>query len=188
MRTIGKVNHILIILIFITLFFLVLGISYSFFYANLIGVETEPTIDADAGEMTFHYETGPAISAKDIAPSTEPFATKNVTITANNTTVTNLYYQLKIQIYQNTFSSSAISYTLTGTNNTGNGTLIPNQTTRKGLNYQNEIIDNGSFIGTVTNAVHSYEIKFYFYETDYDQLGDLGQIFNASIVLENYEP
>lgn len=89
---------------------------------------------------------------------------------------------------ENNFSTNAISYTLQGTNNAGNGKLIANVTTRTGINTTNIKLGRGNFTGVLENAVHTYQMYFYFYETNTDQSNDLGKTFRAHITMEKYLP
>lgn len=89
---------------------------------------------------------------------------------------------------ENNFSTNAISYTLQGTNNAGNGKLIANVTTRTGINTTNIKLGRGNFTGVLENAVHTYQMYFYFYETNTGQSNDLGKTFRAHITMEKYTP
>ena len=160
MKTVKKLNLILIIIIIVT---------------------------GSSGTLKMHYDSGPEMIANKLAPSTEPFVTKTFTVKGNNTSVLSLNYQIKIVVENNTFSTNAITYTLTGTNNAGNGNTIPNVTTRTGIN-STKVIGTGNFSGKVTNAVHTYELKLYFYLTQNNQIDDLGKTFKAKLLLENLWP
>lgn len=186
MKSLRLINKVLASLIIVAVFFLVVGVAYSYYVARLSGQETGTTITGKAGHMEFEYIGGAEIIAEDIAPSTDPFITKNFTIKGTNTTDADMYYKISLIIDENTFSNNAISYTLTGTNTTGNGVLISNITTRQEIGTENKTIGIGNYSGKITEGIHTYELKLYFYETQYDQLGDLGKTFKAHILAENY--
>ncbi|MDD2504711.1 MAG: hypothetical protein PHF21_00360 [Bacilli bacterium] len=188
MKLLNSVNKFLYGLILIVLLFFVIGIAYAFFSADLFNSETGTTITAGSGTMKIEYSGGPQITVSDLAPSTTPFASKTFTIKANNTTTDMLKYRLFINKTQNTFSTGGITYTLSGTNTSGKGTLVPDVSARKSLatGAGNELIGTGSYTGAVTNAVHTYELKLYFYLTENDQMIDLGKSFTAKIVTESY--
>ena len=185
MKKLSLINKIIAAVIVVALFFLVVGVAYSYYVAKLSGQEIGTTITGKTGNMKIDYEGGAELSAIDIAPSNEPFIIKNFTVTGTNTTDAEMPYQIMMVIDENTFSTDAISYTLTGTNTSGNGEVAPDITNRENLNTLDKSIGSGKFIGKVTNSIHSYELKLYFYETDYDQLGDLGKTFRAHLEIKN---
>lgn len=187
MKTIKIINKILVVIIIVAVFLLTVGTAYSYYLAKLSNIETGTTINSSGGTLKMEYNSGPEIVANKLVPSTDPFATKTFTVKGNNSTVLQMYYQIKIVVENNTFSTNAITYTLTGTNNAGNGNIIPNIPTRTAIN-STKVIGTGNFNGVVTNAVHTYELKLYFYKTEDNQIDDLGKTFKAHLLLENYIP
>ncbi|MDD2505519.1 MAG: hypothetical protein PHF21_04560 [Bacilli bacterium] len=153
--------------------------------ADFFDNENEPSIVASSGEMDFYYNGGPLITISDIAPSNDPFITKTFTINANNTTDEEMLYQINLEIIDNSFEQNSISYTLKGTNLDNKGILSTDVLTKEGIGKEDVNLGIGKFIGKVTNAAHSYEIKFYFYRDNYNQLDDLGKIFKANINIES---
>ena len=90
---------------------MLVGITYSYFVANLIGVETNTTITADAGKMDIVYDGGSQINATGLAPSDEPFGTKNFTVTGTSTIdLSEMNYKISLVIDENTLSENAISF------------------------------------------------------------------------------
>ena len=188
MKVLKITNKILACLVFVALFSLLFGITYSYFTAQISGSETNTTLTVEAGDMAINFNGGPAITANDIAPSTSAFATKTFTVTGTKTTNEDMGYKLILVIEENTFSNNAISYTLTGTNTSSNGIVVPNITTRVGVGTENNEIGTGSFSGATTSAVHTYEMKFYFYVTNEDQLADMNKTFRSHIEISGHNP
>ena len=187
MKTLTVINKVLIGIIMVTVFIFIGGITYSFFTAGLTGVEVDQTITAEAGDMKVVYDGGPNINALDIQPSTEPFATKTFTLSGTSTMENNqMGYKLYLVIDENTFSENAISYTLESTNTSSNGEVVPSITERQGLNGDDIYLGRAKYIGKVTNAIHTYTLKTYFYETWKNQSADMRKKFKAHINAESW--
>lgn len=183
------INKILLGIILLTGFFLIVGVTYSFFTSGLTGQEVDTTITVEAGDMRIVYDGGPDITALNIKPSEEPFATKNFTITGTNTFSNDeMWYEISLIVDENTFSTNALSYTLEGVNNAANGKIISDILTRQAINNTNIKLGRGNFSGLVTGGVHTYTLKVYFYETWLDQSIDLRKKFKAHIEIEDYIP
>ncbi|MDD4407253.1 MAG: hypothetical protein PHF30_04370, partial [Bacilli bacterium] len=91
-----KINKILKKLITILLFFLLLGLSYSYFTANITGSETATTITASGGTMNITYNGGNNINMVNIYPREAAWGTKTFTLTGNNTTDLTMNYHLNL--------------------------------------------------------------------------------------------
>lgn len=187
MKVLKIVNKILKYVIFISIFFMLIGITYSFFVAGLTGVETDTTITMDSGNMDIVYSSGPAINATGLAPSDTSFGTKNFTITGTSTIdLSEMNYKISLVIDENTLSKNAISFKLTSTNTSGNGMVVPSIEEDIYVGTNNIELGIGKFIGPVNNAVHTYQMKFYFYETNTDQSNDINKNFKAHVSIESY--
>lgn len=172
-------------LIILVVVFLVAGIAYSYFIANLQGAETETTINLESGSMHIVYDGGSKIETMDFAPSNEPFIIKNFTITGTSTVNnTDLGYKVSLIIDENTFSKDAISYTFESTNNASNGAVIPPVTIHQMLNTEDVILGTGYFTGMFSNLVHSYRLKLYFLDLEENDLQDLNKTIKAHILVE----
>ena len=172
MKVLKIVNKILKYVIFISIFFMLIGITYSFFVARLTGVETDTTITMDSGNMDIVYSSGPAINATGLAPSDTSFGTKNFTITGTSTIdLSEMNYKISLVIDENTLSKNAISFALESTNTSDNGSVVPSIADEYYLGTENISLGNGKFIGPVSNAVHTYQMKFYYRES-IDQSSD----------------
>ncbi|MDD2208565.1 MAG: hypothetical protein PHU45_04360, partial [Bacilli bacterium] len=188
MKTVKIINKILAGIIIVAVFFLTVGVAYSYYLARLNDIETGTTVTGNTGNLKMEYDGGPEIIANNIAPSTDPFATKTFTVKGNNTTAIQMYYQIKIVVAENTFSEDAITYTLTGINTAANGNTIPDITTRTPINQESSSLGIGNYDGKITDGVHTYELNIYFYKTEDNQIDDLGKTFKAHLLLENYIP
>ena len=173
-------------LIILVVIFLVVGLAYSYFKANLKGIETDTTINLESGSMRIVYEGGSKIEVMDFAPSNEPLAVKNFTITGNST-INNavLGYKISLIIDENTFSEDAISYTLESANIAGNGEVIPSILEHQAINNEDILLGTGYFTGIISNSVHSYKLKFYFLDIEENNIQDIDKYFEVHILVEN---
>lgn len=187
MKVIKNINKILKYCIFIVIFFMLVGITYSYFVANITGVETDTTITLDAGKMEIEFDGGNGIEATGLYPSDEAFGTKDFTVTGTSTIEqSEMYYKISLIIDENGISKNAISFTMTSTNTSDNGYIVPAIPDDIYVGTNRIELGVGKFIGDVDGAIHSYQMKFYYYETGNDQSGDINQTFKAHILIENY--
>lgn len=185
MKKLRIINKILAGLVIVAIFGLFVGIAYSYFVARLSGVETDKTIQGVTGYMEIEYDGGAEINVLDIAPSTEPFITKTFTVTGTNTTESELSYKILLIVDENTFSTDSLSYTLTSINTSNNGAVAPSITERQNINIFDKYLGTGKFVGKINEKIHTYELRLYFYETDYDQIAELDKTFRAHIEIKN---
>ncbi|MDO4375838.1 MAG: hypothetical protein Q4C33_01515 [bacterium] len=161
----------------------VAGISYAFFTAGLSS-ETSTTVRADAGTMKITYDGGKNISLDGIYPRDEVWATKNITVTGNNTTDAEMYYKLTLVVDLNTFKTSdPLQYELVSTNTSTNGEVIPsvNKTDITGLS-----IDlNKGYFAKASNAKHTYLLKIYYPKKTISQNANQGAEFSAHVEIES---
>ena len=113
------------------LFIFIFGLSYAYFIGNIVGAEDSTTVTGNSGIMQIQYNGGAAINVNSFFPSATAFATKNFTVTGNNSTNQTMYYNITLVMESNTFSCNALQYKLTSTNTGGNGSVIPSITTMK---------------------------------------------------------
>lgn len=128
----GKYNFnvLIMVLLIVAIVIIAFGVTYAYFTANITNSETATTITTAAGTMSIVYSGGSAINATNIAPGWT--ASKTFTITGTNTTTSpasNMYYTCNLVITTNTFTNSAIKYTLTSTNTGSVGALLAGATT-----------------------------------------------------------
>jgi len=96
-----------------------------------------------------------------------------------------MYYHLILVLDENTFRSSALTYTLDSNNIDDNGYTVPEIITQTGIKTgEREIfLGNGMFTPTNNeNKVHSYTLKLYFPKIEHFEHGiDQGKTFKAHI-------
>ena len=166
------------------------GTSYAFFTATVSGSETASTITITGGTMTIKYagvSSGTVQTPTNIYPKAAAWVTKNFTVTGTNTTDATMAYQIVLKVQNNTFSTDALKYKLTGTNTGENGTVI-NVATATGIATGSSDITLGgsSAKGTFTNAsdkVHTYKLEIFFPETNANQNTDKGKNFAGYVTI-----
>lgn len=167
------------IIIVVILVALGLLISYSYFTSNLTGVETATTINAENGTLNVSFSGSNKISVDDIKLEENTFDVKTFTIMGNSTG--NLKYTLKLRVDENTFNDGEISYTLSSTNSTKNGEIIPsitnNVSIKNGKSNEQIGLINGIFIDAV-NDIHTYVMSFNYHGTD-----STNKKINATIIV-----
>jgi len=186
MKQLKIINKSLIGLIVILIFFFLVGITYSYFLADITGSETETTLISESGKLDIVFDGGPTITSAGFFPSSEPFATKNFTVTGTSTAEEGFIgYRLLLIIDENTFSTGAISYTLTSTTS-GNGQPLQSTEDYKSLYTFSGYLGTGFFEGIAAGATHNYSLKFYFLDTDTDQTADMEKSIKAHVQIEKY--
>src|SRR5574344_945121 len=104
------------------------GFSYAFFTADIGGSEASTSIIVEGGKMNITYDGGANINLNNIYPKAEAWATKTFTVTGTNTTDLDMYYKLSLVVDSNTFANNSITYDMTSTNTSSNGTVAPSLT------------------------------------------------------------
>lgn len=179
------------IIVVVTIFALVLlcgGLTFAYF-TSFTSSESGSTIATKGGTMDITYASGDGnIIMENIYPRAAAWVNKSFTVTGNNTTDLNMYYGISLVVDNNDFRSY-LSYTLSGTNTSNNGNLIPNTT-------ENQTIFNG--VGTydlgvgsfnkATNAVHTYSFKIFFLDTGKEQNFVQEANFAAHLVINSITP
>ncbi|MFA7120592.1 MAG: hypothetical protein WC277_03885, partial [Bacilli bacterium] len=180
-------NKVLKRLIYVSLFFLILGLSYAYFAAQITGSESTTTITASGGTMDVTFDGGSSITMSKMYPRDAAWGTKTFTVTGNNTTDLVMYYYLNLVIKTNTFSYGSLKYKLTSTNTGSNGAVVPSITTMQeiGSGARNILLGSGSFTGpTSGDKVHSYTLNIYYPDNDEDQGYDYAKIISAYVTVE----
>ena len=161
----------------------VIGISYAYFTAGLSS-ETSTTVRADAGTMNIVYDGGANITLSGIYPRDEVWATKNITVTGNNTTDAEMYYKLTLVVDSNTFNTSdPLQYELVSTNTSTNGEVIP-AISKTDITSSSVELGKGHFI-KANNAEHTYQLKIYYPKKETSQNDNQGASFNAHVEIES---
>ena len=160
-------------------FICIVGISYAFFTAGLSS-ETSTTLRADAGTMKITYDGGANITLSGIYPRDEVWATKNITVTGNNTTDAEMYYKLTLVVDSNTFKTSdSLQYELVSTNTSTNGEVI-SSISKTDITSSSIKLGNGHFI-KANNAKHTYQLKIYYPRKETNQNDNQGASFSAHV-------
>ena len=162
---------------------LLIGVTYAFFTAGLSSEDTT-TVRADAGTMKIKYDGGASINLSGIYPRDEVWATKNITVTGDNTTDAKMYYKLTLVVDSNTFKDDdPLVYELVSVNTSANGEVVPsiNKT-----NISSSKIELGSaYFVKANSAIHTYQLKIYYPVTSENQNDNQGAGFNAHVEIED---
>ena len=158
---------------------IIIGATYAFFTAGMSS-ETSTTVRAAAGTMKITYDGGANINLTGIYPRDEVWATKNITVTGNNTTDAEMYYKLTLVVDSNTFKTSdPLQYELVSTNTSTNGEVIPT-IDKTDLTETSIELGNGHFI-KANNARHTYQLKIYYPNKTTSQNDNQNAAFSAHV-------
>ncbi len=137
--------------------------------------------------MNITYDGGATITATGIYPNNDPVATKNFTVTGNNTTGLKMGYSLSLIMEEKGFSVGALKYKLTSTNTGVNGEVVPAISDAKDLYYgpSSNLLGTGYFNETSGNKVHTYTLNMYFPESEENQNEDQGKSFKAHVAISD---
>lgn len=179
------------IIVIVTIFALVLlcsGLTFAYF-TSLTSSESASTIYVKGGTMDITYASGDGnIIMENIYPRAAAWVNKSFTVTGNNTTDLNMYYGISLVVDNNNFENY-LSYTLTGTNTSNNGNLIPNTTENQKVFDGVETYDLGvGSFNKATNAVHTYNFKIFFLDTGEEQNYAQEANFAAHLVINSINP
>jgi flagellar basal body-associated protein FliL len=181
----SKKTLIILIAALVLVLLIGVGVTYAYFVGQISGNETSTTITATAGTMTLVVAGGNSITADNISPSGNAFATKTFTVTGNNTTNNQLTYNLNLVIDQNTFIAGSIKYTLTSTNTSSNGKEVTTIADQKDIATGTGTIYLGmGYFTNGTGKVHTYVLNLYFPETNTNQSANMGATIKAHISVE----
>ena len=179
------------ILVLISLF----GMAYAYFKATINNAESASTISVESGELTINYQGNTAnIVASGIVPGWSE--TKKFTLSGKNTTKTNefhtdnnLYYKIILAIDNNTFSESALTYSLAKDSTSSTNGKMADEASGTINQSGNQIIGYGYFSETSTFVDHIYNLTISFPSTEYEQSADNGKSFACHVtVKDNYVP
>ena len=180
----NKTNAILILIVSILLI-TIISFSFAHFNTRISNNEISTTIASGSGIMEITYSGGENINAPNIFPDSNPFIIKEFTITGKNSNEEEMHYHLFLILDENTFRSSALTYTLESNNIDDNGYVAPEIISQTGIKTgEREIfLGNGMFTPTnKENKVHSYTLKLYFPKIEHFEHGvDQGKTFKAHI-------
>jgi len=164
-----------------------IAVSYAFFTANFGGGETTTSISVTGGTLFFAIDGVPAVTVNNVIPDNSPAASKSFTVTADNTTVDMpLQYEIALVVTQNSFSSNAITYTMSGANTSANGaqalTIFEHQYLLTGTS---ESILGRGYFDPGLQVSHTYNLNVFFRDTGFPQNENQGKVFKAHVILRN---
>ncbi len=179
------------IIVVVTIFALVLlcgGLTFAYF-TSFTSSESGSTIATKGGTMNIKYDNGSGnITLSNIYPRSSAWVNKTFTVTGNNTTDLSMYYGISLVVDNNDFGSY-LSYTLSGTNTSNNGSLIPNITTNQSISGVSSTYELGvGSFNKATNAVHTYSFKIFFLDTGEEQNNVQEANFAAHLIINSINP
>lgn len=192
MKDENKTNTLLLTIIGVaTLLVAVIGATFAYFTANVMGQESSTTINIGAGTLSIVYANGSGnLTAEGIIPKEAdqygdiaPAIEKTFTITGNNTTNSVMPYTISIVVQTNDFTDGALTWTLSSENTGANGVVATAVSTMTAIASGNSTITLGSgyFTGAVSSKVHTYQLNIYFPDTGVVQDIDKNKTFTGYV-------
>ena len=177
-----KKNKIIIIAIAFALILLCSGLTYAYF-TSATSSESGSTIVAKGGQMNVVYDNKSAnITVSNVYPREEAWVTKKFQVIGNNTTDLLMFYKVKMVVDNNEFGLD-LSYTLTGTNTSNSGELIPNVTNNVPIGLNSFSLGTGYHVKG-TNNVHEYILQIFLKPSNNNQNYGQEANFAAHLVIE----
>ena len=178
----NKYSKMIIFYVFCLCFIGLIGLSAAFF-TSLTPSESGSTLYAKGGSMNIRYDNKSAnISVSNIYPREEAWVTKKFQVIGNNTTDLLMFYKVKMVVDNNEFGLD-LSYTLTGTNTSISGELIPNVTNNVPIGLNSFSLGTGYHVKG-TNKIHEYTLKIFLKPSNTDQNYGQEANFAAHLVIE----
>ena len=178
----NKYSKMIIFYVFCLCFIGLIGLSAAFF-TSLTPSESGSTLYAKGGSMNIRYDNKSAnISVSNIYPREEAWVTKKFQVIGNNTTDLLMFYKVKMVIDNNEFGLD-LSYTLTGTNTSNSGELIPSVTNNVPIGLNSFSLGTGYHVKG-TNKIHEYTLKIFLKPSNKDQNYGQEANFAAHLVIE----
>ena len=159
-----------------------IGLSAAFF-TSLTPSESGSTLYAKGGTMSVKYDNKSGnISVSNIYPREEAWVTKRFQVIGNNTTDLLMFYKVKLVIDRNEFTT-ALSYTLTGTNTSNSGELIPDISNNAPIGLSNVTLGSGYHVKG-NDSTHAYTLQIFFKPSEENQNYGQEANFAAHLVIE----
>lgn len=174
-----------------------LGISYSYFSANLRGeLESASTITMEAGKMILTYQDNsnnidirpeskiyPRGTADSKDPTTDAWIKKSFAITGTNTTELDMKYKISMVVDANTFQDNALSYELIGHKDASDtsSVVLNNSTGNLPTGISTITFEGSPYFKNADGISHTYQLLIYFLETGEEQNSNQGSKFAAHI-------
>lgn len=180
----GKGNIILLTVIAVaTLLVSVVGATFAYFNATVPGSESQKTIEVISG--TLFVDTNTSIVGGQNIAANASLAKRDVKVTGYVTGSTNLNYDAKLIITENTYAAGELVYTITSKNESNNGSTIVATSAPVAIPTGASTINLGSglFAGPAAKgAKHTYTINIQYVNSEGIQAVD--KKFNATISVE----
>ena len=178
----NKYSKMIIFYVFCLCFIGLIGLSAAFF-TSLTPSESASTIYAKGGSMNIRYDNKSAnITVSNVYPREEAWVTKKFQVIGNNTTDLLMFYKVKMVVDNNEFGLD-LSYTLTGTNTSISGELIPNVTNNVPIGLNSFSLGTGYHVKG-TNKIHEYTLKIFLKPSNNNQNYGQEANFAAHLVIE----
>ncbi|MEG2147466.1 MAG: hypothetical protein RRZ30_02525 [Bacilli bacterium] len=172
-----KVTLTLGIISVVTLLLAVVGMTYAYFAANVIGNDKASSVNINTAKLaSVNFTDGAQIFQGNILPGYKTSKAFNVATTGGNTVDTSY----KVFIYWKNSGITDIKYTLTkGGTPVASKSINTVQTT-----YQKTEISEGVFSPNAGAQTHNYNFTLDFPETGSDQNSQQGKSFDAYLQVE----
>ncbi len=177
------------IITLIALFIISGAVTYAFFTARITGGEDEDTVIIKGGDMKINFDGGKVINMQGVHPKEGPTATKNFTVTGNNTTQADMNYSLTLRVTKNTFSSNILKYKMDSTNEDGNGAPVSQINDLIDINTgpSELLLGTGLFTKTDGDKVHSYSLEIHFPSRGISQNEEQGKEFSGYVQIKGID-
>ena len=162
-----------------TLLVAVIGATFAYFNISMTK-DSDTTIEVTNGTIATEYQDNSKIRFETVEPGSL-IMSKTFTINGLITGSSNLAYEIDLSINENTYLDNEIVYSISSTNDSSNGSIIPTSEERVTLPTGSNIaiIGKGLFAGPIQNgAIHTYTINIYAQDTIANANG---KVFDANI-------
>ena len=160
----NKGNLILLTILSVaTLLVAVVGATFAYFNVSMNGKDSETTIEVTNGTLSTEYVDNSTFNFTG-GTAGQLIASKTFTINGLITGSSNLNYQVVLKVNNNTYGEGQLVYAVRSSNDSNNGTVIPNNEDRVSIpvGTNNVIVGKGLFAGPIPNgALHTYTIDIY---------------------------
>ena len=178
----NKYSKMIIFYVFCLCIVGLIGLSAAFF-TSLTPSESASTLYAKGGSMNIRYDNKSGnIAVSNVYPKEDAWVTKKFQVIGNNTTDLLMFYKVNMVVDNNEFGLD-LSYTLTGTNTSNSGELIPNVTNNVPIGLNNFSLGTGYHVKG-TNKIHEYTLKIFLKPSNEDQNYAQQANFAAHLVIE----
>ena len=180
----GKGNIILLTVIAVaTLLVSVVGATFAYFNATIPNSKSPKTIEVTSG--TIFTDCNSSIVGGNNIAANAVLASRNINVTGYVTGSTNLNYDAKLVVNDNSYAEGELVYTITSKNVNSNGSTIVATSEPVTIPAGKTTINLGSglFAGpAVKGAKHTYTLNIQYVNSEGNPAVD--KTFNATIVVD----